>query len=542
MKRAVPPDYDPVYPYGEKRINLMPPFFHDNGFKEEPDGVLSLKLGAGLNFNADGALTSTGAAGGQVQPPLEMYRDTLRLNVGPGLQTQNQALTIKSDEESVETENNTLQVKVGLGLQKSSQGLEVKIGDGMMYDVNKGIRPSLQPPLATNFGSIALKYDPSMHTVPAIGLGVKTKNPLYVDTDPNFITNGVGLNIAPGFTINANGALDLLLQDPLSLQPQGLTLNIGAGLIISQGEVRPVMAPPIIAKLGSITLDYDGNSLGLTPINQKLSVRTVAPLTVGPQGIQLKIGAGLRVDGDLVRTVVAPPLVHEFGSIALKAGRGLTTGTPIELNIAAPFSFSPTNAALQLDLDPNLIIKNNKLTVKLPTLWTTIPSYANCKFTIGNTFYNTGKLTVALTRVGGLVMGYMNFQGTTPLLYFSSVDWRDLDFKFNFDEKGEYRRGNISAPFGIQNGSTVDTASSVNLLQFMPAASLYNNTLMVVSCNYGGSSANFGHIGITLNRRDPAYPLGYGLYFRMLDPPPTTSTLPALITGVTFSYIGEPSF
>ncbi|QNQ79230.1 fiber protein [Mastadenovirus porcusquartum] len=85
MKRSVPPDFNPVYPYDYQPISLMPAFYDNYGFHEGPSGVLSLnianplgytprkklclKLGEGLALDSDGHLRVQ-IPDMQAQPPL----------------------------------------------------------------------------------------------------------------------------------------------------------------------------------------------------------------------------------------------------------------------------------------------------------------------------------------------------------------------------------------------------------------------------------------------------------------------------------------
>lgn len=166
MKRSLPADFNPVYPYDAKKPNITPPFFDPNGLGEndgnlsinvqEPieinqNGQISLKIGNNLNIDISGQLeanlnlTST--------PPIVYNPNTktLSLNFGAGLQVISNSLLrvrILSGNPLQFDNAGNIYVRLGAGMAIDNQAkLTLEMGDGMHF---VGAKNSITPNLGSS--------------------------------------------------------------------------------------------------------------------------------------------------------------------------------------------------------------------------------------------------------------------------------------------------------------------------------------------------------------------------------------------------------
>lgn len=227
MKRSLPPDFDPVYPYETPPLNIMPPFYSTDGFVEQPTSTLALKLGAGLNFDSDGALEATSVAT-NVQTPLE-YDGALKLKTGDGLEVVNTALVVKTISPVV--------------LTSSAVGLSTAAP--LALDADNALTVGVSSPITINTNKLALETEGYFNVNAAGKLSLTTGNGLVAQNNAlsavvqqplQLGTSGISLNAtAP---LSASGAsLSLTTGDGLEVTSDTLKVKIGTGLSFSNGAL-----------------------------------------------------------------------------------------------------------------------------------------------------------------------------------------------------------------------------------------------------------------------------------------------------------------
>lgn len=279
-----------------------------------------------------------------------------------------------------------LPIQVELPLFNDQDGLHLKIGAGLAVDASGALETTgtigsiaVQPPLQ-NDGTAGLKLN--------IGSGLAVQNGTLVVTisDPN----------------------PIIAQLPLEYGPNGLTLKLGSGLVVSPQGALTVPALKIKAPLqngtdgalelklaSGVTVNSDG-ALTTTP------PQVTAPLKSDTNGIALQIGSGLSLaDGVLVanQTQFQAPLTKEANNqVSLTVGEGLSVSNGAlvaqQLQFLAPLS--KTNQQVQLSLGPGLQVSSNALTVQVQNpLTNDALTGLGLKLGTGLTLNAQGQLTAA---------------------------------------------------------------------------------------------------------------------------------------------------
>ena len=149
MKRSLPPDYNPVYPFGTKRLNLMPPFFNSQGFTDEaPDATLSLNIERPLSYTPQGALQLAVGRGFVIRNGILETND-LSSSVIPPLVRDNNNLVTLAVAGGLIVSQDALAVNPGMGLEINNHGvlvpkaaapLQLSAADGLTLSFGDGLQ------------------------------------------------------------------------------------------------------------------------------------------------------------------------------------------------------------------------------------------------------------------------------------------------------------------------------------------------------------------------------------------------------------------
>ena len=331
MKRSVPADFDPVYPYDEKKPHLMPPFFSGDGLTNEPMGTLSLNTTNPLKYDKEGQLTVNVGRGLKVNGEGQLQITALPIII-PG------------------------SIKVKPPLSTSSTGLCLKMTKPLHVNTSEQLDISLKTPIALENDSIALKHskplsvvnnkltlpiEPPLYQTSTEKLGLKIKAPLHsnqdeltIDADdPLTIKNSkLTLNIGNSMTIDSKH-LSIKCSTPLNINSFGLNLNIGEGLTVKDGKLITTSKPPIIP---------------LPPPNKPLQFKE--PLYMGHDGkIGVKLGQAMFLNQGAIQLKLGEGLnIFQDGGISVNPGPGLGLySNKIAIDVGEGMKIYPTN---KLDL------------------------------------------------------------------------------------------------------------------------------------------------------------------------------------------------
>lgn len=393
MKRRASP-INPVYPYGAKKFIIPPPFISENGFKEEPWGVLNLdikppltfedtqltvKVGSGLTVGSDGSLQGGSAANIVVTPPLQNDAGNIKLKTGVGLDSSNGSLNV-----SLQGQN---------GIQISDEVVSAKLGAGLTIDGNDNIALNLtaNSPLSLANNTLTLNTGQGLTTSGGqLASSLTTALPLTLNNDQIELGIGDGLHMY-------NNQLAANVQNPLKLENGKIDLKIGNGLHLNANDELEAdgmtLTPQAPLNLNNTTLSLNVGD-GLDTVNNALAVQTQGPLKVENGHIGLKIGTGLRLNADEELetdgsggTTFTPraPLALNNDTLSLTLGDGLTTNNnALTLQVSDPIILTSHSMALNLggglvvkdralwqNVGPGIIRSNNNLTLNLadPMTW-----------------------------------------------------------------------------------------------------------------------------------------------------------------------------
>ncbi|YP_068081.1 fiber [Tree shrew adenovirus 1] len=430
MKRRASP-INPVYPYGAKKFIIPPPFISENGFKEEPWGVLNLdikppltfedtqltvKVGSGLTVGSDGSLQGGSAANIAVTPPLQNDAGNIKLKTGVGLDTSNGSLNV-----SLQGQN---------GIQVADDVVSAKLGAGLTVDGNDNIALDLtaDSPLSLSNNTLSLNTGKGLATTPNGQLvsSLTTSLPLTLNNDQLELGIGDGLHMY-------NDQLAAHVQNPLKIENGKIDLKIGSGLHLNANDELEAdgmsLTPQAPLSLNNSTLSLNVGA-GLNTVNDALAVQTQGPLKVENGQIGLKIGTGLRLNSNEELeadggggTTFTPqaPLALNNNTLSLSLGDGLTTSNnALTLQVSDPIILTSHSMALNLggglvvkdralwqNVGPGLVRNNNLLTLNIadPLGWDT----TNVKLTVNL----GGGLEIAARKLQVNVGRGLMFSGTT---------------------------------------------------------------------------------------------------------------------------------
>lgn len=479
MKRSLPANFNPVYPYEEaKKINLIPPFFNTDGLKEDPfsvlslnpekplqtaNGKLNLQIGRGLVINSSGALEANGAAPTVSAPlidtgtaitlkysaPLSVNAsNSLTVNAGNGLGLDTDTLTVNCDE-PLTVETGTLQLKTGNGLTTNSSGeLEA-------------VAATFNAPLEAAGGAVSLNTAGGL-TVTNNALAVSYSDPLTVNNSQLALKTGQGLRVNSSgqleatasavsylspLQITSSSTVKIGLDDPFDVSDNKLQLKLGQGLQLnSSGEVQASHTPP----------SYQ------------------APLAVENGIVQLKYNAPLTLVGGILSMAYDSSMeVNTHGAMALVCADPLTvTSNGVGLNLGSGLKVA--NHAVSVNVGSGLSVDSNgalfvtsQAADETATLWTTPDPSPNV--TLGADL--SVRLTLALTRIGGLVLGSVRVEGvkTPDDVIAQGVTEKTITLYFSNDGQIINTYSSLKSQYwGFKQGQSIATSSYADPATLMP--------------------------------------------------------------------------
>lgn len=385
-------NFDPVYPFlppptpGSDTVLPVPvpPFFSDWDFYLSNLTVLNIRtaapiihtrnglalnLGSGLKIE-NNQLVADGGGGGGGGPtytgaaPIQVNATThtISLNVGAGLQVYNGALQTRQMTVAppLNLAGDLLYIGLGKGFKyNNNQGVDVYLGNGLRFNSGGAIEVVSQAPLITG-DELNLEFDNQYFQVGNDKLQIKLAAPLAADT-----TSGVKLQIGQHLSLDSQGALQVQLpsfQNPLTLSGTG-----------SSQTVALQLAEPLTTSGNALSLSYESP---LTITDGKLSLNVEDPLSQGTNGLEIRLGAGLKKDdtGALAVDIVPPatsitaesPLQLQNNVLSLRTDPGFlvdNTTHELKLNVGQPLEFVGstglhlnTDSSLQVNADGKLAV------------------------------------------------------------------------------------------------------------------------------------------------------------------------------------------
>lgn len=257
------------------------------------------------------------------------------------------------------------------------------------YDQNE---PSIQPPYVNTQrgldlnppGSLAVNIDPPFTFGPSGAIKLATGTGLTLNKGVLTARIGAGLTTNDeGAIILADANRSLTFTDPLSKNNDEVTLKIGHGLSLDQGNLKVDFPTPLLFTLplvltgNTVTLQL-GTGLEVTPQGQLTVPGTTfaAPLKKTDQEVTLSIGAGLTVQNNQLQAVPPPvtnyasPLVHSNNLVTLNVGAGLElrdnalmNTNPTPLFFTAPLVLNTNTVSIQAT--NGLQVQDGKLKLKV---------------------------------------------------------------------------------------------------------------------------------------------------------------------------------
>lgn len=596
--KPLPPDFDPVYPYGKPAPPTQPPYINEKeGLTEHPLGALAVhisppltftkqgaigvklgsgvdvqggnlqaKLGQGLSFDQSGAITASGA-GVTVSSPLQKQGETISLPLGKGLGT----------------ENNSLQVKLGSGLNFSSEGaIEATTPPAIAFS----------DPLQKQNNTVTLKTGP--------GLQLNNSGQLQLTTLPQTLSfsqplqeqsGTVTLQTGSGLQVNSSGQLELStvpetlsFSAPLSKNDSSVGLTLGGGLSINSGALQLKLGPGLnINNTGQVqssttygspfNLNNNTLSLRLGPgtgiANSKLTLRydkgfryngDLLALNVG-DGLQLgssgnnnkklyaNVGPGLQLlSGQIVpllgKGLAIGPSGSDNNKIIPVLGQGLTMGTSdpntdkIAVRLGNGLRFDSSGAISLIPVPPTF-------SVPYMTVWTGPDPSVNAVVNAGES--PTIRCFVILARVGDMVTLQAHFKGEGAR---AQVDQNSTPFQLDmlFASGGELLRiGQQPSPtWGTKVNNTVVTTPVLEWIDCMPNKQVYklpklqyfSQKMYLDTVNTAETNKCIDCMVILNQLKDNA---SYAITFRFLNFGNLRQTTNFVTSNISLSYVGEVS-
>ncbi|AAF86941.1 fiber [Frog adenovirus 1] len=213
-----------------------------------------------------------------------------------------------------------------------------------------------------------------------------------INITPPFINVGEGLDVSgltlrlkigAGLTFNSDGELtviggdELKVSAPLMYQGGVLALNKGSNLFVQNGDLfGPIPSGPLYidnqkmsVKIGDgLKLDGDQLALYIDPVfssrNGVCDLNTTPPLTKSDNKLSVSIGNGLKLDGGALASAwkFKYPLKSVNSNVTLSLGSEFQTlNNELRCKLLSPLS--STSQGIALDLGAGLQLKNNRLTL-----------------------------------------------------------------------------------------------------------------------------------------------------------------------------------
>nr|QKW91149.1 fiber protein [Canine adenovirus 2] len=536
-RRALPANYDPVYPYDAPGSSTQPPFFNNKqGLTESPPGTLAVNVSPPLTFSTLGAIKlSTG-------PGLTLNEGKLQASLGPGL--------ITNTEGQITVENVNKVLSFTSPLHKTENTVSLALGDGL-EDENGTLKvtfptppPPLQfsPPLTETGGTISLPLQDSMQvTNGKLGVKPTTYAPPLKKTDQQ-----VSLQVGSGLTV-INEQLQAVqppattYNEPLSKTDNSVSLQVGAGLAVQSGALVATPPPPLtftspleknentVSLQVGAGLSVQNNALVATPPH---TLTFAYPLVKNDNHVALSAGSGLRISGGSLTVATGPGLSHQNGTIGAVVGAGLKF----------------ENNAILAKLGNGLTIRDGAIEATQPpaapiTLWTgPDPSI--------NGFINDTPVIrcfICLTRDSNLVTVNASFVGEGGCRIVSPTQ-SQFSLIMEFDQFGQLMStGNINStttwgekPWG---NNTVQPRPSHTWKLCMPNREVYSTPAATISrCGLDSiavDGAPSRSIDCMLIINKPKGVATYTLTFRFLNFNRLSGGTLFKTDVLTFTYVGE---
>lgn len=286
MKRSVPSEFDPVYPYGRKKSSSLPPFYSFNGLEEKPIGVLSVKLSNPIDFNQSGALTLKLGGGVRINDdgelesdstpstaeyPLEYSNGSFKILTGAGLQVLNNLLTLKPQSPLTITADESLGINISPPLSLNENSLALNVGSGLGV-VNETLNIRTSSPIVISNNTLSLKYGRGLYWNSSTAtMDVNIRAPFTYNTGENA---SIGIAIGNGLALSGNNLgshLYLKVLQPLSFYNGSLVLSIGDGLQVVNGVLSTTSSAMTLNETTAVSSDESGIQRGSYDFNSKVS-------------------------------------------------------------------------------------------------------------------------------------------------------------------------------------------------------------------------------------------------------------------------------
>ncbi|BBE29322.1 fiber [Bat mastadenovirus] len=511
MKRAVPADYDPVYPYDKVAPSTQPPYINQNkGLYQSPPGALAVNLSAPLSFAPNGAIKVATAGG------LQVSKGKLQAKLGTGLTlndkdeiTLNQANAQLTFEAPLERDQNNISLKIGQGLTTKDNLLQV-------------VPLSFATPLDLKDNTVMLKLGNNLETNNSDGSLTVTlptfSNPLQLSKNNVTLQFGAGLKLTNGVLTVAfpppPSPLNFIL--PLKQTDQGVTLQLGNGLSVSSGQLQ-------------VTETYYSS-----------------PLTISSNTVSINIGEGLAIENDTLvatqssATTYSPPLSKANNNVSLALGNGLT------MQDNKLVTRLGTNGGLQYDNQGGIQLTQNPANTRI-TLWTGPDPPVNGSVN-GQPVI---RCFICLSRIDSLVTLTAKFRGEGS---YAQIQPTQPQFNLNmyFNQFGQLSStGNISAnnTWGAKpwDKNEVDPNPHHFWRLCMPNSAVY--TKAVVQPYYFELGLNSIKLDAAVYKKidclvslnsligDPS--ANYSITFRFLNFAKLNGEVDFITDTLSFSYVGE---
>lgn len=526
MDRAVPvpADFNPVYPYDrEKRnLNLMPPFYSGDGFGEGPTSVLTLdcenpisvetgklglKVGPGLDVNAQGELQTTGNTAPLTEPPINYTDGKVGLSYAAPLTTD---------------ASSALSLSLGQGLTVNSAG-ELENTFLNSYTFEAPLEIDLQNQVSLTTENPISKTGGTLSLLKSNQFGVDTQGGL-THTTPHI-----------PLEFDGSGALQLRTDFPLQVNTasRALGLKLGSGLAVNTTD----------------------NSLYVTAGAGGGAVSAAPPLTLTGDQVGLSMGRGLRLQNNSLEAYLGPGLYFATDQISIDLGDGLTyngnqilcrPGTGLELGgnsirIAQPITpLTFSNDKLFLNTGFGLTHDSGKLVLDYAgtyTLWTTPDPSPNCEM---NGSLDT-RLYLALTLSEGLVVGTVAVEGVGSNTEVQQGSTKVITLIF--DSTGGLLTGSstLKGTWGFKQGVSVNPNSTLNARKLMPSLQMYPRQNSELRANVFLTPVVNATNGYNLNLKvgfNQAITSGYSLTFTWSLPIGSTA-MPFKTSSTSFCYVPD---
>ncbi|APC26077.1 protein IV [Bat mastadenovirus G] len=527
--RALPADYDPVYPYEQPAPPTQPPFFNRNkGLTESPPGTLALNVTSPLGFTNTGQLKVNTGNG------LKLDQGNLQVSLGAGLTTNSQG------EITLQQPNTALTFTSPL--HKNNDEVSLTIGDGLRDD-NGTLKVTFPPP----------------------------PPPLSFTNPLSLSNNSVSLQVGAGLQVSGTGLSTVpeTYNDPLEKTDQGVNLKVGAGLTVSSGQLQAVPPPSVtysapLAKNNntvSLTigtgLQIQGNALTAPPPQIPPPLSFSAPLTKNNNSVTLQVGRGLAVQNNALESTAetlsfTAPLAKNGTTVSLSANNGLTVnGGNLAVNVGQ--GLQVTNGAVTAKIGPTLTFNNGAIEVVRPPSSTNVTLWTGPSPSVNASINGTPVIRsfVCLSRNYNLVTLTANFtgEGTYRLVYPTQSKFSLI---MDFDQFGQLiSTGNINStttwgekPLG---DNTVQAHPSHTWKLCMPNAAVYNKA-STPCVFYNRISLDTKTLDDTANRNidclvllntSPTSIAAYSITFRFLNFNRLSGGTLFITDNISCSFVGE---